>query len=48
MRVVGMLDAVALQGAQVVRVTEFLSQLLEDCPVAFLRIGADLAREMAP
>ena len=48
MGIVGMLDAVTLQGAQVIGVAEFLSQLLEDRPVALLRIGADLARQMAP
>jgi hypothetical protein len=37
-----MLGAVTLQSAQVVRVTQFGSQLLEDPPILFRSVRADL------
>jgi hypothetical protein len=41
------LGAVALQGAEVIRVAEFLPQLLEDRPVALLTLSPERRREVA-
>ena len=46
-RVARVLDAVALQRAEVVGVAELGAQRFEDRPVALLALGADLAREVA-
>ena len=48
MAVVRMLDAITLQRAEVIRIAELGAQLLENRPVAFLALRADLARQMAP
>jgi hypothetical protein len=40
------MEAVALQGAEIVRIAELGAQLLEDSPVAVSAIGAKLTREM--
>jgi hypothetical protein len=47
MRIAGMLDAVALEGAEIISIPEFGAQLFKDGPVALLALSADLAFEMA-
>ena len=44
MRIARMLKAVTLQGAEVIGVTEFGAQLLEDGPIALRVFGADFIR----
>jgi len=39
--------AVALQSAEIIRVAEFHTQLLKDCPVALLALGPERLREVA-
>src|SRR5438093_13490213 len=42
MRIVRILDPIALQGAQIIDVAELRPQLLQDCPVALLPPVSDL------
>ena len=43
MRIVRILDPIALQGAQIIDVAELRPQLLQDRPVALLPLVSDLA-----
>src|SRR5512140_783157 len=45
-RIVRVIETVALQGAEVIRVTQLGSQLLEDLPIAIPALGPELAREV--
>ena len=47
MRVARVFGPVALQGAEVIRVAEFLAQLLKDRPVPLLALGPERLREMS-
>ena len=47
MDVLGMLDPIALQGAEIVAVPELVEQLLEDGPVAIAAGRAEFAFEVA-
>src|SRR5262245_25127834 len=48
MDVLGMFDPIALQGSEVIPVTQLAKQLLEDRPVTVAACGSKLAFEMAP
>jgi hypothetical protein len=45
--IAGTLDAIALEGSQVVGVAEFGAELLEDLPVTLSSFGADFDLKMA-
>jgi hypothetical protein len=47
LRLAGALDAIALEGSEVIGITEFGAELLEDLPVAVGGAGADFGLEMA-
>ena len=47
MRITGVLNPVALQCAQIVRVAELSAHIVEDRPVSLLALGPNRAIEMA-
>ena len=46
MRIARVLGPVALQGTEIIRISEFLSVFLEDRPVALLALDPERLRQM--